>query len=409
MEDYQIKNKVLVWAAKLTEEVAQSAFRYLAGFAADPDARIRLKALENLPRITSPEMAGRKEIAQLLQQRINDREERLKIRIAAVKALGKLGLDEDLGRLAQDAEMPMEMRLAATDALVGWVERNEAQRNGAKPIEPALAPPHSGEGLGRGALRAIAEDDTQPWPLRFKATQGLARFGDETDSALLVQIAREREIESPEDRYALDLYQALEQTGGKHAVKFLARHLRELEHLKKDWRERRDEDNSPQATTTCERELTKHEEDLYWRLDSHEYHLGRALARLQGYGEVEKLLAHGLFHVRRGAIRALAEKHDPALLRELDETRRTTTDPIFRHAAYRAIDKGLKALETSSDAGIQKQLRDWRDSIRTPGLDAVQDRLEWTLGWVEYYTAKANLKESGPRAGRGVPQQEGSK
>ncbi len=57
------------------------------------------------------------------------------------------------------------------------------------------------------------------------------------------------------------------------------------------------------------------------------------------------LLSHDLADIRRGAWRGLGRIGDVPLLKDLHNRRLKSDDPIFRHAAYRAMDNILIRLE----------------------------------------------------------------
>ncbi|MCP4700673.1 MAG: HEAT repeat domain-containing protein, partial [Gammaproteobacteria bacterium] len=192
-----------------------------------------------------------------------------------------------------------------------------------------------------------------------------------------------------------DLYRALAKTDSEdpRVPELLAEHLKKLTEDKETWREQRDTEEEKEAKGArknpggCERVISDYEDKQYWHYKAHEFQLGYALARLAPKSYALELLDHPLRRVRRGAIQAVAESFDAVLLQSLDIERAQSPDPIFRHAAYRAIDTGLLYLETSDRPEVLRTLQAWHAETRDY---AIKDRLEWTLGWVEYRVKKAN-------------------
>ena len=120
------------------------------------------------------------------------------------------------------------------------------------------------------------------------------------------------------------------------------------------------------------------------------------------------LLGHHLVNVRRGAYTAFMIKANIQWLDKLDQAReRNRNDPIFRHAAFRAIDLGLWRLETLGNKDNNdkeyKELMAWQKKLeadqsrKTNHKDAndpddeVLERLQWTIMMMKH-TKKMTAK-----------------
>lgn len=113
------------------------------------------------------------------------------------------------------------------------------------------------------------------------------------------------------------------------------------------------------------------------------FELGLALARIQGARDEAAiaLLGHELADVREGAALGLALQHDAAAVEMLDRRRHDSPSPLFRHAAYRAIDMTLAIIEAlGGDSDLQILER-----IRPLDQDGVKSRIEWTVQELKGY------------------------
>jgi hypothetical protein len=107
------------------------------------------------------------------------------------------------------------------------------------------------------------------------------------------------------------------------------------------------------------------------------YTYANTIARLAPQQGIS-LLEHPLAEARRGAWEGLAMLADVALVKQLDQQRALKKDnPIFYHAAYRAIDLSLIHIDAKSHA----EDRDALDAYLKNGVvdqQAVAPRIEWT-------------------------------
>ncbi|MEZ5450386.1 MAG: hypothetical protein R3E89_15930 [Thiolinea sp.] len=119
------------------------------------------------------------------------------------------------------------------------------------------------------------------------------------------------------------------------------------------------------------------------------FDLGHDLAMLDPELGLE-LLKHPLARTRQGAYTAFMLKANIEWLEKLDQAREQQRDnPIFRHAAFRAIDLGLQRLHAlgnhDNDHRERQQLQAWLDRIKHRAMpagdpdDEVRERLEWTI------------------------------
>jgi len=74
--------------------------------------------------------------------------------------------------------------------------------------------------------------------------------------------------------------------------------------------------------------------------------LAYAIAHIDAQGQSVALLAHDLANVRQGAWMGLGSVGTVALVKMLDEKRMQSDAPLFREAAYRAIDVMLTSIES---------------------------------------------------------------
>ncbi|MCP4702051.1 MAG: HEAT repeat domain-containing protein, partial [Gammaproteobacteria bacterium] len=407
-EPVLVKKKVLAWAGELPPHFARPAWRALAEFTNDPDSRVWAATLENLakagdaltpsnPAFSKEETKGLSaEVYQGLEKCARDDKERFKLRRAAVKTLGALARVDELAALLKDGTLRLEIRMAAQKALLSFLRSSEGKQTGQRQAttETQERPDIHSEARERGqtVLRNLLQDSKHPLELRIRAMQAQGKAGDAEAVGAILDFAHEHGADKPRTDYVISFYYALEGTGSPDVLPFFQDHLKQLEKAKQDWRKDRDakeEEKEIAAGPACERGVVQHDESQFWRLDHHEFRVAHALARLAPREYAQKLLDHPFRQVRRGAVQAIAGLKDADLLQQLDKARAASEDPVFRHAAYRAIDTGLKRMEIVNQAETLERLRHWQ---RGTADKAIKDRLAWTIGWVEY---RAGLRERG--------------
>jgi len=159
------------------------------------------------------------------------------------------------------------------------------------------------------------------------------------------------------------------------AQDYVENELHKLENAKAEWREQRDQNS----------DMIADKSDDYWQ--HQEYYLGSALARIASAERGIQLLNHPLYHVRQGAIRALAAKADATLIGKIIQAHQNF-DPNdlpspFPYAAFRAIDLALWNLEYTGEKDDVSKLKDILKNLKpcqVPGQEeAIKERLEWTI------------------------------
>ncbi|MCP4698356.1 MAG: HEAT repeat domain-containing protein, partial [Gammaproteobacteria bacterium] len=369
-EHFQVKKKVFGWMKKQNRAVSLPALPHLARFTEDPDTRVRKITLEWMAGLKGLEEKadeilvanGEGELTRLLQARLEDDKERLPNRILAVKGLKALGRSGVLQTLALAQQARPALRLTAVKELAG-LEAVEA-------------------------LHAVLEK-ADSFGVRLRALHELSKLKAPTRAKILLRFADEAGIDGPDKDFSLVLYDALTHSGSPDAASFLAGQLEQLEKRKSAWRKQRDAGDAQSAKNfaikDCGAPPVRHDDEQYWRFASHEFQLSYGLVRLDPQQQAVTLLAHPLRQVRRGAAQGVSEVRDAALLRKIERARRDSKDQIFRHAAFRAIDKGLLQIQQADKREVLALLQSWQAETQN---FAVRDRLEWTIGWVEYRVAK---------------------
>ena len=152
----------------------------------------------------------------------------------------------------------------------------------------------------------------------------------------------------------------------------LKNQLVKLEQAHTDWRNFRDSKTNNDFTGENKEEqwdaFLQQVEDKKSAIKSQAaFHTVEALSQLDPSMGLE-LLRHPLADARQGAYTAFMMKANIDWLDKLDQAReQNRDDPIFRHAAFRAIDLGLRRLESlgnkDNDDQEYKQLKKWQDRL----------------------------------------------
>ena len=304
----------------------------------------------------------------------------LGVRTATLAWLSQ-GLGQDVGQISIALSVKSAMPAEFINALLDMVQNSQE----------ILGLRHQAiDTLGKlqdfATLRTVVLDRNLSANLRLRAIKYLGKTGEQA-SAVLLPLVQNQGADFAElaGQAMPSLYLALANSSKRDAavIKTLAQHLRELTKAKTRWRNARDndEENTADKRPDCERSSDEYDAKQYWKREVEERQLGYALMRLTPESDEQFLLEHPLLEVRRGAYHALAQHADPKLLHKLDGMRRVSQGPIFRHAAYRAIDWGLRYIEVSDKREDLEVLQTWLEETEDA---AIRGRLEWTLGWGAY-------------------------
>jgi len=258
---------------------------------------------------------------------------------------------------------------------------------------------HANPILRNSAVQAIAglqsgmdllpylEDRTLPMSFRSMA---LHHFVDtaprEQVIATLLKLA-----EDDTDMLHPEVYPLLGKLKAKEALPWLQEQLQALEQEQRDWRTQRDQrptDTADAQTFADWQQALKQAAPKHAYLAAHYAYAMAMIDREQG----SQALAHDLADVREGAMLAFAHTSTPEGLQALDAVRQQrANEPMFAQAVFRAIDKGLTRLETTTDAPALKALESWQAAIsQRPEADAVKQRLAWTLTMIKHYQTLDN-------------------
>ncbi len=236
------------------------------------------------------------------------------------------------------------------------------------------------EGLGQIAstdsipvLHTAFLDTQTAIPVRLATLTALKNIG--TDDS--IQIILEA-VEKDEKIFGLRVYNLLGELGEKarrQALPQLSDRLAQLEDKYRDWRRIRDAerpDFSKEETEKWAKQLKAAEPQRYWA-----FPLAQAIARIDPNGKGFELLSHDLADVRAGAWTGLSQVGDVKLLEKLHAKRLASKEPLFRHAAYRAIDLLLLRLGGSTHPQDLTDLQDFYEQVKDE--EGVGTRVEWTV------------------------------
>ena len=209
-------------------------------------------------------------------------------------------------------------------------------------------------------------------PLRMLALQGLTAIGtDEAINHVLDVLQQDK----AEETFGGRTYRLLGDAKPELVLDPLKDRLEKLGTQYRKWRSLRDE---YRATFTEEQENNWLERTNAVRPNPRiALPLGFALAKLDPDDTGFELLSHDLADVRHGAWLGLAKVASVERLKKLFEKRKKSDYPIFKHAAYRAIDHMLIRLETYGSAEDLAKLQAWYPEIKA--VEGVGTRTEWTI------------------------------
>ena len=232
-------------------------------------------------------------------------------------------------------------------------------------------------------LTAIASNQQELFGIRIKALENLGKLGTEAAANNIIQIAKQAQGEY-RDSYIFTAYQALQDTKTPIALKFLQQALDKLTQQKQQWRKQRDNekgDFTPQPST-C-KVSPQLDNEKRWQYGYWETELGYAIAQHDPANLGIEMLKHPLANVRQGAWFGIAKIGVPTIkiLKKINQLREKSTQPHFRHAAFRALDKSLITIEVYGTPEDVQALKTWRSEVTD---FAVKDRIAFTLTELAY-------------------------
>ncbi len=239
------------------------------------------------------------------------------------------------------------------------------------------------------ALAALATPDSLPafrsavhntqlmLPEQLEVLKGLRNIGSEEAITALLDVA-----ERGEPSLRLRAYRLLGEMQARQALSLLSARLAEYKQQIDAWRTRRDARQDDASQDLKEKELQAITPPR--PASTPAFVLADALARIDPQGQGFTLLSHDLADVRQGAWLGLGSVGTVELIKALDEKRTTSRDPLFRQAAYRAIDAMLTQVEARGGTKERTTLERWLPTLQQK--PDVYARVEWTtlrLQWEE--------------------------
>jgi HEAT repeat protein len=220
-------------------------------------------------------------------------------------------------------------------------------------------------------FRAAITNHNLTIPALFMALSALEKM---VDKETLINMISEA-VQQDERVLGLRVYNMLGKLKARQALPLLHNRLTQLEQQAHDWREIRDQerkDFTEAETETWQQTLKKAQPTFHWGFE-----LAYAMAQIDPDDSGIKLLSHDLADVRYGAWMGLGQVGSVALVQRLDNARMASDNPLFRHAAYRAIDHMLNRLEITGNKQELNALKDLLSVVRDK--EGVQTRVEWTI------------------------------
>jgi HEAT repeat protein len=222
-------------------------------------------------------------------------------------------------------------------------------------------------------LQSILLNSRTAIPVRLAALTALKNIG--TDDAIQVILEA---VQQDEKSLGLQAYRLLGELGEKvrdPALPLLSDRLAGLKEQYREWRQIRDSERSDFSKEEADQwvaKLTAAQPQSYWA-----FSLAQAIARIDPNGKGLELLSHDLADVREGDWTGLSQVGDVNLLKRLHDARKASQKPLFRHAAYRAIDLLLIRLEGSQNRQDLAALEEFYNQVKDE--EGVGTRVEWTL------------------------------
>ena len=220
------------------------------------------------------------------------------------------------------------------------------------------------------ALQTVLLDSQTAIPVRRAALTALNNIGtDESIQIILEAVEKDEPI--------LGLH-ACRELGGKDrekALPWLSKRLKEIEGQYREWRRIRDSerpDFSEEQGKQWAEQLKAAEPQRFSA-----FPIAQAIARIDPNGKGFSLLSHDLADVRAGAWTGLSQAGNVKLLERLHAEHQASREPLFRHAAYRAIDLLLIRLGGNRKPQDRTDLEAFYNQVKD--VEGVGERVEWTL------------------------------
>ncbi len=210
--------------------------------------------------------------------------------------------------------------------------------------------------------------------VRRTALTALQKIGTEDAINILTEACKE------DPAVGIQACKLLGELGYKKAVPLLSKGLAALGRQYRKWRTIRD----------SEREDFSEEEAEAWRIELVEarpqpgwtFELAHAMARIDPEKTAVELLSHDIADVRYGAWMGMGSVGNVKLLKELHRKLVGSSDPLFRYAAYRAMDEILIHLETTGGSQELIELKNFYRQVQDH--EGIGDRVEWTIKQLEW-------------------------
>ncbi|MDN3515128.1 MAG: HEAT repeat domain-containing protein [Candidatus Brocadia sp.] len=342
---------------------------------------IKLPELEKLT--NSAQVTDRKNAASILGKAIDKRPDELTQQGADL--LIKLLDDSNLGVKSEAAKSCGKARLdEATDKLVSLLRHSNLriQREAAEALaEITEKPPINEPEKLRAGIEPLLKLTETAVPVRLALLMVLKNIGSKNAIEAIVEAVKIDE--TSHDNLGLRAYNLLGDMGGEFLKKMetknsildhLNQRLKKLEEQHAQWRNIRE---SKQSDNSTQQNLadwpTQHKP---WA-----FVLAYNIARIDPGVSGLKLLSHDIADARKGAWTGLGKVGDVNLIKDLDEKRSMTKkQPLFCHAAYRAIDYILIRLEIDGDENTLENLK----TLQVKDNQGVGARVAWTIDAMEW-------------------------
>jgi HEAT repeat protein len=349
-EIFSVKLTAASILLKLRSEGNDNITAWLRGLADSHDASVRQQLAEILGRCACAGTLGN----ELVKNLFNDSNHSVKL--AAIVAIGKLKMEDMLDRLYAllNNDSFIDIHIAVTEAL-GEMTAIESK---AKTIIDNL--------------KTTLNDKNRSIPVRLAALKTIGKQKDKES----IRIILDAVVNDP-DCLALVGYRIIG-AYGKDAYAHLDRLYQKLNDIDvnyKMWRQLRDNNSVKNDKAHAAANF-----ESFWA-----FSLAQAIARIDPDQKGVELLSHNLADVREGAWTGLAQTRDVALLKRLHEERNNSHDPLFRHAAYRALDELLMYLEhdTEDKELLLQELKNFYKTIEAEKPEGLLERLDWTIKEIE--------------------------
>jgi HEAT repeat protein len=295
---------------------------------ANADKEVQLVAIESVGNIKAVELQD--DLVNIIQTTQGERQ------VAATEALGQIGTDvafNALTGLLWNNDAPMRARLTALEQ-IGHMDSGRAVKVLVEAIDK------DEEGFGLYAYRLLGEQGAKAVAVLPKLKQRFEQIEAEYPAWRKLRDNEPKNVPEEQDKAAFQQHEA--------------------------WL---------QKLTRIESEGGLHPEE-WWV-----FPLAQAIARIEPKEGIQ-LLSHDLADARYGAWTGLGQKADAKLVQRLHKARKDSQDPLFRHAAYRAIDESLMRLEVTANANEDLALL--KDLYQTAqNEEGIGTRLAWTIEQIE--------------------------